>query len=80
MNLTTLLILIFFILVIILLLINKRLWNIKDKQFKMNQWLTMSGNQRNLYDQKEKIKTMERKKILLQEIRKEYKDFLKRNK
>ena len=38
------------------------------------RWMRMSSAERNEIDKKEKEKTMMRKKLLLKEIRKEYKD------
>ena len=47
---------------------------------KMNDWMNMSSEDRFLYDIKQKRKTMQRKKILLQEIRKEYLNSIKSKK
>ena len=42
------------------------------EQRRLSKWMRMSRDERNAFDHQEKMKTMERKKTLLDEIRKEY--------
>ena len=46
---------------------------------KINEWMSMSGRERNLYDARSKEITMERKKKLLTKIRKEYKSSIRKS-
>ena len=80
MNLLSLLILLISSLIIFFILRYRIPLFSKHKYFNINLWMSMSGNDRNLYDQNEKLKRMERKKLLLKDIRKEYQEVLKRNK
>ncbi len=52
--------------------------NSKVKQrFNLVDWMKMTREERKLYDDNEKRKFMQRKQLLLNQIRKEYKDLSK---
>ncbi len=76
MDLSILIIFLFFITFIVGIKLYVRQKN--TKTLKMNKWMNMSNNQRNLFDSKEKFKVIQRKKLLLKETRKEYQAFLKK--
>ena len=47
---------------------------------KLDSWMAMRREKRNFFEEKEKKNSMQRKKILLKQIRKEYNDLIKTKK
>ena len=47
---------------------------------KLDSWMAMRRDKRNFFEEKEKHNSMQRKKILLKQIRKEYNDLIQTKK
>ena len=57
--------------------IRMRKINYNKCDYNMNSWMAMRREERSAFDEQEKKTSLERKKVLLDQIRKEYKDLKK---
>ena len=80
---------ILFLVFVAIAIIASRFWlkRIKDEisqrnnyNSKLDSWMAMRREKRNFFEEKEKKNSMQRKKILLKQIRKEYNDLIQTKK
>ena len=80
---------ILFLVFVAIAIIASRFWlkRIKDEisqrnnyNSKLESWMAMRREKRNFFEEKEKKNSMQRKKILLKQIRKEYNDLIQAKK
>ncbi len=78
-----------FLVFVAIAIIASRFWlkRIKDEisqrnnyNSKLDSWMAMRREKRNFFEEKEKKNSMQRKKILLKQIRKEYNDLIQTKK